>query len=50
VAALVVAAEPDISMKALRERLLSSVDPLPALAGKTLTGGRLNASRAVRAE
>jgi subtilisin family serine protease len=50
VAALVVAAEPGISMKELRERLLASVDPLPALKGKTLTGGRLNASRAVRAE
>ncbi|HLL74174.1 MAG TPA: S8 family serine peptidase [Pyrinomonadaceae bacterium] len=50
VAALVVAAEPGISMEKLRERLLASVDPLPALAGKTLTGGRLNASRAVRAE
>jgi subtilisin family serine protease len=50
VAALVVSAEPNISMKDLRERLLASVDPLPALAGKTLTGGRLNASRAVRAE
>ncbi|HEY9285310.1 MAG TPA: S8 family serine peptidase [Pyrinomonadaceae bacterium] len=50
VAALVVAAEPGISMKDLRERLLASVDPLPALKGKTLTGGRLNASRAVRAE
>jgi subtilisin family serine protease len=50
VAALVVAAEPNISMKDLRARLLASVDPLPALKGKTLTGGRLNASRAVRAE
>jgi subtilisin family serine protease len=50
VAALVVAAEPNTSMKDLRERLLASVDPLPALKGKTLTGGRLNASRAVRAE
>ena len=50
VAGLVVAAEPGISMKDLRERLLASVDPLPALKGKTLTGGRLNASRAVRAE
>jgi thermitase len=50
VAALVVAAEPGISMKELRARLLASVDRLPALEGKTLTGGRLNASRAVRAE
>jgi thermitase len=50
VAALVVATQPDISLKDLRERLLSSVDKLPALSGKVATGGRLNAARAVRAE
>jgi hypothetical protein len=37
-------------MKELRERLLESVDKLPALEGKVATGGRLNAARAVRAE
>ncbi|MDQ3907755.1 MAG: S8 family serine peptidase [Acidobacteriota bacterium] len=50
VAALVLAADPNMSMKELRERLLSSVDKLPALEGKVSTGGRLNAARAVRAE
>ena len=50
VAALVLAANPDMTMAQLRERLLSSVDKLPALAGKVSTGGRLNAARAVRAE
>ncbi|MDT7543303.1 MAG: hypothetical protein QOE33_3207 [Acidobacteriota bacterium] len=50
VAALILAANPNMSMKELRERLLSSVDKLPALEGKVSTGGRLNAARAVRAE
>lgn len=50
VAGLVLANEPNISMKDLRERLLNSVDPLPSLKGKVSTGGRLNAARAVGAE
>lgn len=50
VAGLVLAAEPNISMKDLRERLLNSIDPLPSLKGKVSTGGRLNAARAVGAE
>jgi subtilisin family serine protease len=50
VAALVLSANPNMSMKELRERLLESVDKLPALEGKVSTGGRLNAARAVRAE
>jgi subtilisin family serine protease len=50
VAALVLAADPDMTVAQLRERLLSSVDKLPALAGKVSSGGRLNAARAVRAE
>jgi subtilisin family serine protease len=33
----------------LRELLLDSVDPIAALAGRTATGGRLNAARAVNA-
>ena len=49
VAALVLAANPNMSMKELRERLLTSVDKLPALEGKVSTGGRLNAARAVGA-
>ncbi len=50
VAALVLASHPDMTVAQLRERLLSSVDQLPALAGKVSSGGRLNAARAVRAE
>lgn len=50
VAALVLAAKPGMSVKELRERLLDSVDQLPALEGKVATGGRLNAARAVRAQ
>ncbi|MFL6227633.1 MAG: S8 family serine peptidase [Pyrinomonadaceae bacterium] len=50
VAALVLAANPNMSMKELRERLLSSVDRLPALEGKVASGGRLNAARAVGAK
>jgi thermitase len=50
VAALVLAANPNMTMKELRARLLESTDKLPALEGKVATGGRLNAARAVRAE
>jgi thermitase len=50
VAALILAANPNMSMKELRARLLESVDRLPALEGKVASGGRLNAARAVRAE
>jgi subtilisin family serine protease len=50
VAALILAANPNMTLKELRERLLGSVDKLPALEGKVSTGGRLNAARAVRAE
>ncbi len=50
VAALIVAQNPKISVKDLRERLLNAVDPLPSLAGKVLVGGRLNAAKAVGAE
>jgi subtilisin family serine protease len=47
VAALLWAAEPGLSVAEVKERILSSVDPKPALAGKTVTGGRLNAARAL---
>ncbi|MCA1817314.1 MAG: S8 family serine peptidase [Acidobacteria bacterium] len=50
VAALVLAVNPNLTMKELRARILESVDKLPALDGKVSTGGRLNAARAVRAE
>ncbi|HVG32875.1 MAG TPA: S8 family serine peptidase [Pyrinomonadaceae bacterium] len=50
VAALVLSAESDLSMKELRERLLKSVDKLDSLSGKVSSGGRINAARAVGAE
>jgi thermitase len=50
VAALVLSADSELSMKELRERLLKSVDKLDSLNGKVATGGRINAARAVGAE
>jgi subtilisin family serine protease len=50
VAALVLAAEPDLSMKELRQRLLKSVDKLDSLTGKVSSGGRINAAKAVGAD
>jgi len=47
VAALVLATEPNMSVSKLRERLLSTVDKLPALEDKTATGGRLCAAQAL---
>ena len=47
VAALLWSAEPGLSVAQVKARILSSVDPLPALAGKTVTGGRLNAATAL---
>ena len=47
VAALIVAANPNISVAKLRERLLRSVDKLDSLSGKISSGGRLNAAKAV---
>jgi subtilisin family serine protease len=47
VAALVLARFPDISIPELRQRLLASVVPVPALAGKCVTGGRVNACNAL---
>src|SRR5574341_1124756 len=47
VAALVLATNPGMSIDELRARLLSAVDPLPALKGKVATGGRINAAKAV---
>jgi subtilisin family serine protease len=47
VAALVLSLDPTMSTAALKARILGSVDPLPSLAGKTVTGGRLDAARAV---
>jgi subtilisin family serine protease len=45
--ALVWARFPSLSYSAVIQRVLSSVDPLPSLAGKTVTGGRLNLRNAL---
>lgn len=47
VAALVAAEHPGYSAEQLRNTLLASVDPVPALQCKVVTGGRLNAFAAV---
>ncbi len=49
VAALALARAPRLTVRQLRDVLLSSVDALPALQPLTVTGGRLNAARAVQA-
>jgi subtilisin family serine protease len=48
-AALALSARPGASTAFLRWALLSSVDPVPAMAGESVTGGRLNANSAVTA-
>lgn len=50
VAALILSQEPNISVDELKARLLGSVDKLDALSGKTVSGGRVNAARAVGAK
>jgi subtilisin family serine protease len=47
VAALIVAEHPRISIDDLRHKVLASVDPLPQLKGKIVTGGRVNAAKAL---
>jgi subtilisin family serine protease len=47
-AALLWARHPDWNYKKVKEVLMSSVDPLPSLQGKTVTGGRLNILKALR--
>jgi subtilisin family serine protease len=46
-AALVLSLDPGTTVEELRARLLTTVDPLPDLAGKVVTGGRLNLERAL---
>ncbi|HEU5181159.1 MAG TPA: S8 family serine peptidase [Candidatus Polarisedimenticolia bacterium] len=46
-AALVRAAHPTIDVLGLKQALLRSVDPIPSLAGRLVTGGRLNAFRPI---
>jgi subtilisin family serine protease len=47
VAALIIAAEPKITMEKLRERLLSTADKIDTLDGKVATGGRICAANAI---
>ena len=47
VAALILAAEPKLSVEKLRERVLRSVDKLDSLDGKVESGGRINAAKAL---
>ncbi|OQW92585.1 MAG: hypothetical protein BWK78_01250 [Thiotrichaceae bacterium IS1] len=47
VAGLLKAFKPDLNHLAIRERLLATVDKVPALEGKSVTGGRLNAYNAL---
>jgi subtilisin family serine protease len=47
VAALIIAEHPRMSVDDLRKRLLASTDPIVALKGKTATGGRINAAKAL---
>jgi subtilisin family serine protease len=47
VAALVLAEHPRMSVDDLRKKLLASTDPIVALKGKTVTGGRINAAKAL---
>ncbi len=46
-AALLLAVRPDLSADEVKAALLGSVDRIPALRGRVVTGGRLNAARAL---
>jgi subtilisin family serine protease len=50
VAALILSVNPKMSVKNLRDKLFDSVDKLDSLKGKVMTGGRINAAKAVGAE
>lgn len=47
VAALIVGEHPNMSVDDVRKKLLASTDPIVALKGKTVTGGRVNAAKAL---
>jgi subtilisin family serine protease len=47
VAALLWAQNPDMTATQVKNRILASADPIPALDGKTVSGGRLNAFRSL---
>ncbi len=46
-AALILSVEPSLSTSALKADILENVDKLPSLAGKVITGGRLDVCRAL---
>jgi subtilisin family serine protease len=46
-AGLILARYPTITLQKLKERILNTVDYLPSLQGKVLTGGRINAYKAL---
>ena len=46
-AALILSIEPDLSVEKLRERILKSVDKTDQTNGKVVSGGRLNAAKAI---
>ena len=46
-AALILSVEPSFSATALKADILNNVDPLPSLAGKVITGGRLDVCKAM---
>ena len=48
VAALILSKNPDMSVDDLRKRLMDSTDPIVALKGKTVSGGRINAEKALQ--
>lgn len=50
VAALVRSVDPALGPAEIKARILDTVDPLPDMAGRTVTGGRLNARSAVKPE
>ncbi len=48
VAALILAENPRMSVDDLRKKLMDSTDPIVALKGKTVSGGRINAAKALQ--
>jgi len=50
VMALILSINPKITVDEMREKLANSVDKLDSLKGKVVTGGRINAAKAVGAE
>ena len=48
VAALILAENPRMSVDDLRKKIMDSSDPIIALKGKTVTGGRINAAKALQ--